>query len=56
VSDSNYQVLTDDQVQHFLTKGYLTIKGCIDPELAQRWTDRTYERLGYDKQDPNTWV
>ncbi len=55
MSDSNYQVLTDDQVQHFLTKGYLTIKGCIDPELAQRWTDRTYERLGYDKQDPNTW-
>jgi hypothetical protein len=52
---NNYQVLTDEQVQHFLTKGYLTIKGCIDPELAQRWTDRTYQRLGYDKQDPNTW-
>jgi len=55
MSDGDYQVLSDDQVQHFLDKGYLVVKGCVEPELAQRWTDRAYHRLGYDKQDPNSW-
>ena len=55
MSNNPYKVLTKDQVKHFLNKGYLTIKGCIDPEFAQRWTDRAYSRLGYDKQDPSTW-
>jgi len=53
--DKQYRVLTDEQVQHFLEHGYVVVKGCVVPELAQRWTDRAYGRLGYDKQDPTSW-
>lgn len=53
--NSDYDVLTKQQVEHFLQHGYLVVKGCIDAELAQRWTDRAYQRLGFDKHDPDTW-
>lgn len=53
--NGKYQVLSEDQVQHFLNKGYLVVKGCVDRALAQRWTDQAYRRLGYDKHDANTW-
>lgn len=51
----NYNVLTDEQVEHFMQHGYLVVKGCVDRDLARKWTDRTYDRLGYDKHDPDTW-
>lgn len=50
-----YKELSEDQVDHFLEKGYLTVKGCLDPDLASQWTDQAYERLGYDKADSATW-
>ena len=52
---ADYKVLSEDQVEQFLDKGYLTVKGCVDPELAKRWIEEGYERLGYDKADPSTW-
>jgi hypothetical protein len=55
VSDSDYKVLSEDQVQQFLRKGYLTLKGCLDPDLAEKWVNEGYERLGYDRADPTTW-
>ena len=51
-----YQVLSEAQVQSFLDNGYLVVKDCFDPSLAQRWIDQGYERLGYDKNDPSTWA
>lgn len=51
-----FQVLTQEQAQHFIEKGYVTIKGCLDPDLAKRWTDEAYDRLGYDRNDRSTWV
>ena len=35
--------------------GYVAVPGCLDPDLAQRWTDLAYRRLGYDPDDPATW-
>lgn len=52
---ADYKVLSEDQVQQFIEKGYLLVKGCLDPELAERWTDQAYTRLGYVKGDPATW-
>lgn len=49
------KVLTDDEANHFLEKGYVRVRGCVDPDLARRWIDRAYERLGYEKDDPSTW-
>lgn len=51
-----YRTLTDEQVQSFLDKGYLVVKNCLDLEIAGRWIDQAYARLGYDKHDPQTWV
>ena len=51
-----FQVLTPEQRQHFVEKGYVTVKGCLDPALARRWTDEAYTRLGYDPVDRSTWT
>ena len=50
------QVLTPDQAQHFIEKGYVRISGCVDRDLAKRWTDEAYTRLGYDPADRSTWT
>lgn len=52
---SNYSVLSDEQVQSFLDKGYLVVKDCLDFSVARRWIEEAYDRLGYDKHDPKTW-
>ena len=52
----NLQVLTQEQAQHFIEKGYVTVKGCLDPVLAKAWTDEAYGRLGYDPNDRSTWT
>ncbi|MBK8083125.1 MAG: phytanoyl-CoA dioxygenase family protein [Devosia sp.] len=51
-----FQVLTPEQAQHFVERGYVRIKGCLDPALARRWTDEAYGRLGYDPEDRSTWA
>ena len=30
-----FQVLTREQRQHFIEKGYVTVKGCVDRSLAR---------------------
>src|SRR4029453_16079145 len=50
-----YTVLTEEQVQSFLDKGYLVVKDCRDTSIANRWVDEAYDRLGYSKHDPTTW-
>ena len=52
----SYRILTDEQVQSFLDKGYLVVRDCLDMSVANRWIDEAYERLGYDKHNPATWV
>ncbi|MDA0333797.1 MAG: hypothetical protein O2782_01370 [bacterium] len=52
---TEYGTLRADQVRQFLDHGYLVVKGCVERDLAQRWTDRAWQRLGYDAQDPTSW-
>lgn len=51
-----YRVLTDEQVQSFLDNGYLVVKDCVDSAIANRWIEQAYDRLGYNRNDPSTWV
>jgi len=51
-----YQVLTDEQVQNFLNKGYLIVHDSLERDIASSWINQAYTRLGYDKNDPNTWT
>lgn len=54
-STGKYEVLTEEQVQSFLDKGYLVVKNCFDKSLARKWTDEAFDRLGYDQNDSSTW-
>ena len=56
MSGDDLQVLTREQAQHFVEKGYVVVKGCFDRAFATRWTDEAYTRLGYDPNDPSTWT
>jgi hypothetical protein len=49
-------VLSDEQVESFVAHGYVTIHECFSREDAQPWLDEAWIRLGYDPQDPDTWV
>ncbi len=53
---SAYKALTDAQVQSFLDNGYLVVKQCVELEFAERWINRGFERLGFDRHDPATWT
>lgn len=50
------QFLTAEQKQHFLDRGHVIVHDCFSREVAQQWTDVAFERIGYDKNDPTTWV
>jgi ectoine hydroxylase-related dioxygenase (phytanoyl-CoA dioxygenase family) len=52
----SYKTLSQAQVQRFLDKGYLVVHDCLDLDIANRWIDEAYERLGYDKHNPATWT
>jgi hypothetical protein len=53
---ARYQVLTDDDVEHFLTKGFVVVRGCFTVEAAAEYTASIWTRLGYDPDDPGTWA
>ena len=50
-----YQTLAQSDIDHFLEKGYVVVRGCFDRTLANEWTDLAFKRLGYDPSDPATW-
>lgn len=52
----SFQVLTNAQVESFLTRGHVILRDCFAPEAAQTLTDRAWVRLGYDPRNPATWT
>ena len=51
-----YRQLTDEQVEHFLERGFVTVPGAFEAVEAQQWIDDAWVRFGYDRNDPRTWV
>lgn len=51
-----YKFLTPEQVEHFMTYGWVSIPDCFTREFATKWTKDLWTRLGYDQSDPSTWV
>src|SRR4029078_11519850 len=49
------RVLTDEQIDSFLERGYVTVHGCFTHARARPWLDAGWTRLGYDPADPRTW-
>jgi hypothetical protein len=50
-----YRALTDEQIEQFLTRGYVVVRGAFTREAAKELTDQAFVRLGYDPADPSTW-
>jgi hypothetical protein len=48
--------LTEADIEHFLTRGYVVVPGCFTREFAESWTSEAFRRLGYDPDDPGTWA
>jgi hypothetical protein len=49
-------VLSAEQVGSFVEHGYVRIPECFTRADAQPWLDEAWVRLGYDRDDPSTWV
>ena len=52
---NEYKYLTSEDVQHFLTKGWLKVPGAIKPEYTDTWMKDFWTRIGYDEHDKSTW-
>jgi hypothetical protein len=51
-----YGQLTDEQAEHFLERGFVTVRGAFDSASAQQWLDDAWIRFGCDRDDPGSWV
>lgn len=51
-----YGQLTKEQAEHFLERGFVTLKGAFDPAAAGQWLDNAWIRFGYDRNDPASWT
>ncbi len=47
--------LSDADLDHFVQKGYVLVRGAIPKETALAWGNEAYLRLGYDPDDNTTW-
>jgi hypothetical protein len=50
-----YEYLTEEQVETFLTRGFVLVKNAFTREQAEAWSAQTFPRLGYDANDRATW-
>lgn len=53
---AGYRVLTAEQAEQFLDKGFVVLRGCFSRDAAAEFTGRVWDRLGYDRHDGSTWA
>jgi hypothetical protein len=49
-------MLSNEQLEQFYRRGHIILRDCFDRNIAQQMTDQAFVRLGYEKDDPATWV
>jgi hypothetical protein len=47
--------LSAEEVQTFMDRGFIIVRGGLDRELAEEWVAHSMQRLGFDGTDPSTW-
>jgi len=50
------RVISEEQAEHFLTKGYVVVHDCFTREAADEYLQTVWTRLGYDPADRSTWA
>lgn len=53
--NQDYKYLTPEDVDHFLTKGWLRVPEAIKPEYIDKWMEDFWPRVDYDPSDKSTW-
>ena len=51
----DYKYLTPEDVDHFLTRGWLRVPGAIKEEYIDKWMQDFWPRVDYDEHDKSTW-
>lgn len=49
-------MLSVQQIDQFVTRGYVTVEGALPREFCKQVTDQAWRRLNYDPHDPSTWA
>ena len=49
-----YKQISEAQIELFLTRGHIMLRGCFERDTARKLTDEAMNRLGIDF-DPSTW-
>ena len=47
--------LSHDQIEQFLTDGYIVLRGAFDGEASSEWVREECQQAGIDVDDPETW-
>lgn len=48
--------LTQQQIDHFMKKGFVRLPNCFSRAKAAEWTADVWTRLGYSPSDKSTWA
>ena len=50
-----YKFLSPEDIEHWMTYGWVKIPSCFTREQAAEWSKDLWKRLGYDPNDKSTW-
>ena len=56
MSQNQFPPLSAEEIEHFIQHGHVVIHDCFSREFAKEWTANAFRRLGYNPNDPMTWV
>ena len=48
-------LLSDEQIEHFKTHGYLVLKNLFDEASLDNWREQIWRKLGSNPEIPETW-
>ena len=51
----NGAILSQEDLEHFLTYGWVRVTNCFPRSRAEEWTSNLWIRLGMDPNDRRTW-
>lgn len=50
------QFLSDEQIEHFLARGFIKIEGAVERELALKWGNSRWADIECNPHDVSTWT
>lgn len=51
----SYSGLSAEEVEQFVTRGWVRLDDCFERQVAERWVAEAFARAGIDPAQPSTW-